>query len=37
MIPKTDSDATPLGQHPLSVLPIAHRIWASVRMLQLED
>ena len=37
MIPKTDGDATPLGQRPLSVLPIAYRIWASVRMLQLED
>ena len=37
MIPKTDGDATPLGQRPLSVLPIANRIWASVRMLQLED
>ena len=37
MIPKTDGDATPLGQRPLSVLPIAYRIWASARMLQLED
>ena len=37
MIPKTDCDATPLGQRPLSVLPIAYRIWASVGMLQLED
>ena len=37
MIPKTDGDATPLGQRPLSALPIAYRIWASVRMLQLED
>ena len=25
MIPKTDGDATHLGQRPLSVLPIAHR------------
>ena len=33
MIPKTDGDATPLGQRPLSVLPT----WASARMLQLED
>ena len=37
LIPETDGDATPLGQWPLSVLPIAHRIWASARMLQLED
>ena len=37
MIPKTDGDATLLGQRPLSVLPIAYRIWASVRMLQLGD
>ena len=35
MIPKTDGDATPLGQRPLSVLPVVYRIWASVRMLQL--
>ena len=32
MIPKTDGDATPLGQRPLSVLPIVYRIWASARM-----
>ena len=31
MIPKTDGDATPLGQRPLSVLPIVYRIWASAR------
>ena len=37
MIPKTDGDATPLGQRPLSVLPVVYRIWASVRMGQLED
>ena len=30
-------DATPLGQRPLSVLPVVYRIWASVRMGQLED
>ena len=37
MIPKTDGDATPLGQRPLiSVLPIAYRVWASARMGQLE-
>ena len=37
MIPHTDGDATPLGQRPLSVLPIVYRVWASVRMGQLED
>ena len=36
MIPKTDGDATPLGQRPLCVLPVVYRIWASARMLQLE-
>ena len=35
MIPKTDGDATPLGQRPLSVLPIVYRIWASARVGQL--
>ena len=37
MIPKTDGDATPLGQRPLSVFPVVYRIWASARMVQLED
>ena len=37
MNPKTDGDATPLGQSPLCVLPIVYRIWASSRMVQLED
>ena len=37
MIPKTDGDSTPLGQRPLSVLPIVYRVWASARMSQLED
>ena len=37
MIPKTDGDATPLGQRPLSVLPVVYRIWASARMVQLDD
>ena len=32
MIPKVDGDATPLGQRPLSVLPVVYR----VRMMQLE-
>ena len=37
MIPKTDGDATPLGQRPLSVLPVVYRVWASTRMGQLRD
>ena len=37
MIPKTDGDAAPLGQRPLSVLPVIYRVWASARMGQLED
>ena len=36
MIPKTDGDATPLGQRPLSGLPVVYRIWASARVGQLE-
>ena len=35
--PETDGDSTPLGQRPLSVLPIVYRVWASARMGQLED
>ena len=27
MIPKADGDATPLGQRPLSVLPVVYRLW----------
>ena len=37
MIPKSDGDATPLGQRPLSVLPVVYRVWASTRMSQLDD
>ena len=37
MIPKTAGDAAPLGQRPLSVLPVVYRVWASARMGQLED
>ena len=37
MIPKTDGDATPLGQRPLSVLPIVDRIRVSARMGQLDN
>ena len=36
VIPKVDGDATPLGQRPLCVLPVVYRLWASVRMVQLE-
>ena len=35
-IPKVVGDSTPLGQRPLSVLPVVYRIWASARMKQLE-
>ena len=27
MIPKVDGDSTPLGQRPLSVLPVVYRLW----------
>ena len=37
MIPKTDGGATHLGQRPLRVLGVVYRIWASARMVQLED
>ena len=36
IIPKSDGDATSLGQRPLSVLPVVYRIWASARMGQLD-
>ena len=36
MIPKVGGDSTPLGQRPLSVLPVVHFFWASARMKQLE-
>ena len=37
IIPKTDGDATLLGQRPVGVLPVVYRVWASARMVQLED
>ena len=37
MIPKADGDSTPLGQRLLCVLPIAYRLWASVRLLHLGE
>ena len=37
MIPKTDGDATPLGQRPLCVLPVVYRTWASARVGQVQD
>ena len=37
MIPKSDGDATLLGQRPLSVLPVVYRVWAFARMVQLES
>ena len=32
LIPMVDGDSTPLGQRPLSVLPIVYRMWASLRL-----
>ena len=37
MIPKAEGDSTPLGQRPLSVLPVVYRLWASVRLAHLRD
>ena len=37
VVPKADGDATPLGQRPLSVPPVVFCIWASARMVQLEE
>ena len=37
MIHKVGGDATSLGQRPLCVLPVVCRIWASARMVQLEE
>ena len=36
MIPKADGDSTP-GQRPLCVLPVAYRLWASVRLEHLKE
>ena len=36
MILKVGGDSTPLGQRPLSVIPVVYRVWASARMKQLE-
>ena len=37
MIPKADGDSTPLGQRPLSVLPVMYRLWASLRLGQFRE
>ena len=37
MIPKADGDSTPLGQRSLCVLPVAYRLWASVRLGHLKE
>ena len=37
MIPKADGDSTPLGQQPLSVLPVVYRLWASLRLGHLRE
>ena len=37
MIPKAEGDSTPLGQRPLSVLPVVYRLWASLRLGHLRE
>ena len=37
MIPEADGDSTPLGQRPLSVLPVVYRLWASLRLRHLRE
>ena len=37
VIPKSDGDSTPLGQRPLSVLPVVYRLWASLRLGHLRE
>ena len=37
MIPEADGDSTPLGQRPLSVLPVVYRLWASLRLGHLRE
>ena len=37
MIPKAEGDSTPIGQRPLSVLPVVYRLWASVRLAHLKE
>ena len=37
MIPKADGDSTPLGQRPLSVLPVVYRLRASLRLGHLRE
>ena len=37
MIPKADGDATPLGQRPLSLLPIVYRVWVLLGWVSLMD
>ena len=37
MTPKADGDSTPLGQRPLSVLPVVYRLWASLRLGHLRE
>ena len=37
MIPKADGDSTPLGQRPISVLPVVYRLWASLRLGHLRE
>ena len=36
-IPKEDGDSSPLGQRPISVLPVVYRLWASLRLGHLRE
>ena len=37
MIPKAEGNSTPLGQRPLSVLPVVYRLWVTVRLEHLQE
>ena len=37
MIPTADGDSTLPGQRPLSVFPVVHRLWASLRLGHLRE
>ena len=37
MIPKAGGDSTPVGQRPLSVLPVVYTLWASLRLGHLRE
>ena len=37
MIPKADGNSTPLGQRPISLLPVVYRLWAPLRLGHLRE